>query len=221
MKHRWNQRILRVRGTNQSIWLFKNPSRWFCYIEQLEVDLGRMWQPLSQCQHFGRKPPPFFIVQGKKVMSDWFDPLPKESYGGHTLTEQDWFAAYGAVQISEKGSMTRAIIPSFVKHFDKYVRNFLPSSTSSPLTLDGHKSRMGVEWVDLCQQNNCEVVQSPANTSHFLQPRDEFVNKAFQGAEGTRGTPWAVALTNTKSVQFKQMCGMSGFHRIITQANKY
>ncbi len=67
-----------------------------------------------------------------------------------------------------KGSMTREIIPSFVKHLDKYVRNFLPSSTSYLLTLDGHKSRIGFECLELCQENNCEVVQAPANTSHFL-----------------------------------------------------
>ncbi len=127
----------------------------------------------------GRKPPPFFIVQGKKVMSAWFDPLPKESYGGHILTGQDWFPADGAVEMSEKWSMTREKIPSFVKHLDKYVRNILPSSTSYLLTLDGHKSRMGVEWLELCQQNNCEGVEPLAYTSHFLQPCDQFVNKAF------------------------------------------
>ncbi len=82
-------------------------------------------------------------------MSAWFDPLPKESYGGHILTEQDWFPAEGVVKMSQKGSMTREIITSFVKHLDKYVRNFFPSSTSYLLTLDGHKSRIGFEWLEL------------------------------------------------------------------------
>ncbi len=39
----------------------------------------------------GRKIPPFFIVQGKKVMTRWFDSLPAESYRAHVLTENNWF----------------------------------------------------------------------------------------------------------------------------------
>ncbi len=35
----------------------------------------------------GRKTPPFFIVQGKKVITRWFDPLPAKSCGGHVLAE--------------------------------------------------------------------------------------------------------------------------------------
>ncbi len=61
----------------------------------------------------GRKTSPFFIVQGKKVMARWFDPLPAESYGAHVLTENNWFPSNGAVKMSEKGSMTRDIIPYF------------------------------------------------------------------------------------------------------------
>ncbi len=51
----------------------------------------------------GRKTPP---VQGKKVMTRWFDLLPAESYDGHVLTENDWFPSNCVLKMSEKVSMT-------------------------------------------------------------------------------------------------------------------
>ncbi len=75
----------------------------------------------------GRKTPPFFIVQGTKVMIRWFDSLPAESYDGHVLTENNWLPSNGVVKMSEKVSMTSDIIPSFIRHLDVYVRQFLPA----------------------------------------------------------------------------------------------
>ncbi len=70
--------------------------------------------------------------------------------------------------------------------------------------------RIGFEWLDLCQKTNCEVVQAPANTSRFLQPCDQFVNKAFQGAASdVRDKVNSMAIVNTKSVQIKLMCESS------------
>ncbi len=151
-------------------------------------------------------------------MTRWFDPLPDESYGGHVLTENNWFPSNSAVKMSEKGSMTSDIIPSFIRHLYMYVRRFLPATTSYLLSLNGHKPRNGCEWLELCRQNNCEVVQAPANSPHFLQPCDQFVNKAFKGAvRDMRDEVASMAIANTKSVQFTLMCGVFGFHRISTQ----
>ncbi len=95
---------------------------------------------------------------------------------------------------------------------------FLPTITSHLLSLDGHKSTIGWEWLELCQQNNCEAVRAPANTSHFLQPRNQFVNKAFKGAvRGMRDEMTSMAIANAKSVQFKLISGVFVFHRISTQ----
>ncbi len=47
--------------------------------------------------------------------------------------------------------------PLFFRHLYKYVRNFLPSSTSNLLTLDGHKSRIGFEWFELCQNTTVKL----------------------------------------------------------------
>ncbi len=52
----------------------------------------------------------------------------------------------------------------------------------------------------------------------FLQPCDQFVNKAFKGAvRDTRDEVTSMAIANTKAVQFKLMCGVFGFHPICTQ----
>ncbi len=87
---------------------------------------------------------PFVIVQRKKVMTRWFDPLRAEPYGAHVLTENNWFLSNGVVKMSEKGSMTSEIIPSFSRHLDKYARQFLPATTSYLLRLDVHQDWMGV-----------------------------------------------------------------------------
>ncbi len=47
----------------------------------------------------GAKTPSFFTVQGKKVMTRWFDPLPGEYYGAHVLTENNWLPSYVAVKM--------------------------------------------------------------------------------------------------------------------------
>ncbi len=153
-------------------------------------------------------------------MTRWCDPLPAESYGGHVLTENNWFPSNGVVKMSGEGSMTSDIIPSFIRHLDMHARQFLSATTSDLLSLDGHKSEIGCEWLEICRQNNCEVVQTPANTSHFLQPCDQFVNKAFKEAvRDMRDEVSSMAIANTKSVQFNLMCGVFGFHRISTQDN--
>ncbi len=98
-------------------------------------------------------------------MTTRFDPLAAESYGGHVLTENSWFPSNGVVKMSEKGSMTSDIISSFIRHLDMYVRQFLPDTTSYLLSLDGHKSSIGCEWLELCRRNNCEVFQAPENSA--------------------------------------------------------
>ncbi len=95
---------------------------------------------------------------------------------------------------------------------------FLPSSASYLLTLDGHKSRIGFEWLELCHKTQFKVLQAPADTSHFPQPCDKFANKAFQGAvRDMMDKVTSIAILNTKSVLLKLLCGIFGFHRIRTQ----
>ncbi len=95
----------------------------------------------------GRKAPPF-LVAGKRVISAWFDPLSKEVFGNHKLTALNWFPEDGVVKVTENGSMTREILPAFMKHLHKFVTKLLPSGMSYLLCLDGHKSRLGYAWLE-------------------------------------------------------------------------
>lgn len=172
----------------------------------------------------GRVCPPFFIVEGKNVMSSWFEPLDATQYKGlpvevreHT-TRVGWFPKNGVVVCSENGSMDMNILPLFIQHINKFVRQFVPPETSYITTLDGHGSRKGIEWVELCTRNNCEVVLAPANTSHFMQPCDQDVNKTFATqVRSIRDELRKCAITDTKSIQVKLMCGSFAFKKVSVQ----
>lgn len=45
------------------------------------------------------------------------------------------------------------------------------------LCLNSHSSRQGKDWSEFCIDYKREVMQSPANTSDFLQPFDNEVTK--------------------------------------------
>ena len=85
-----------------------------------------------------------------------------------------------AVETSESGSMTLDLLPVFIENFHNNVRAYLPAEEHVVLTLDGHKSRMGLDCLNAFLKYKIEVVQALANTTHFLQPCDSFVNKAFK-----------------------------------------
>ena len=166
-----------------------------------------------------RKAPPFFIVAGKHVMSNWVDPLPtiyKNSRNACRKYEQEnWFPRDGVIKCTEKGSMEMSVMPAFVKHLNAFVRSFLPQNETYLLSLDGHGSRNGAEWLDICAANKFEVVVSPANTSHFLQPCDQFVNKKFKTKmRGIRDEFAKSAILDTRSVRFNLICGVHAYNSI-------
>ena len=73
-----------------------------------------------------------------------------------------------------------------------------------------------MEWLELCIEYKCEVIQSPANTSHFLQPCDNAVNKNIQRTvRTTRDELCAMAFIDTRSKQVTLMAGVTG-HESIT-----
>ena len=167
----------------------------------------------------GKKAPPFFIVSGKNVMSNWVEPLPSIYKNSGEICrkfeQENWFPKDGVIKCTEKGSMEMSIMPAFIKHLNAYVRSFLPNDVSYLLSLDGHGSRNGVEWLELCSENRCEVVVSPANTSHFLQPCDQFVNKTFKMEMRTIRDEFAKSgILDTRSVRFNLVCGVHAYNTI-------
>ena len=83
------------------------------------------------------------------------------------------------------------------------------------LTIDGHGSRNGLESLQECSSNGCEVVLSPANTSHFLQPCDQRVNKTFNTSiRDIRDAFNKSVVVQIRGVQFNLMCGVHAFEAV-------
>ena len=168
----------------------------------------------------GRIAPPFFIVAGKHVMSRWTDPFDEMLFRDpegipHRALYPNWFPGSGVVVCSEKGSMTKVILTIFMRHLARYARKFVTHDDPILLLLDGHKSRRGTEWLEVASQNNIEVVQMPANTSHFLQPCDQFVNKSFKSqVRKSRDYLTNLCAINAGDIQMKLILGIDGHHSI-------
>lgn len=169
----------------------------------------------------GRVCPPFFLVQGKQVISNWFQPLQAHMYSNANgalignLISEGWFPEGGVVLCTEKGSMDMTVLPFFIKHLNTFVRQFVAPEVHYLLTLDGHGSRKGMEWVEECVNNNCEVVVAPANASHFLQPCDQAINKTFnRHIRDVRDELMKQRVTDTTSIGVKLMCGVRAFQQI-------
>lgn len=111
--------------------------------------------------------------------------------------------------------MDMTVLPLFITHLNTFVRKYVAGDTHYLMTLDGHSSRKGFEWVELCMKNKLEAVVAPANTSHFLQPCDQDVNKTFQGrVRLVRDELTKYVITDTKSIGVKLMCGVCAFKEI-------
>lgn len=158
-----------------------------------------------------------FYSVWKVIMFRWFAALDKNLYkfnsgGLKRLSNQGWFPSNTAVEVSEYGSMDKGIISLFVQHLNCSIRRFVTSIEHYVLLLDGHSSRKGFNWLEVCGKIKCEVVQSPANTSHFLQPSHQFINKCFQETfRVMRDKSSAKVITNFKSFQMKLMLPVTGF----------
>lgn len=78
-------------------------------------------------------------------------------------------------------AMEMNIFQAFITHISKHFQRIV-TSQSVLLTFHGHESRNGTGWIEECRRNNIEAVIAPANTSHFLHPCDQAVNKRFNTA---------------------------------------
>jgi len=96
----------------------------------------------------GKKLPPFFIIAGNMFMSCWWDRLYRRANRGEPLPphlekyfKDHWMPNDVAFVMSENGSMTSDILPAYIKH--------VAPNPNIPLLLllDGHKSRIGIEWI--------------------------------------------------------------------------
>lgn len=138
----------------------------------------------------GRVCPPFFIVQGTSVRSGWFSTLCADAFPGASapfLTapkKQNRIGDGTTVVCMSRGSMDMEVLPRFIEHLNRFVRQFVDENDHFLLKLDNHGSRKRFEWIEQCVRVTFEAVLAPANTSHFLQPCDQQINKRFQNEIG-------------------------------------
>ena len=130
-------------------------------------------------------------------------------------TTNNWFPSDGVIAVSDKGSMTMELLPMFIRHFNRNARRYVNSGESIVITIDGHRSRNGVEWLQLCQQFSIEVVQAPANTTHFLQPCDSHILKSFKSSMRRLRDAFCTSnIMDTRAVNFKLAVGLAGYRGI-------
>ena len=118
-------------------------------------------------------------------MSGWLAPLNSveiihDSLETSRLCTEKWWEDGTVIMTSDKGSMEKRLISFLIQHVNRCVRKEVPPNLTYCMTLDGHSSREGYEWLQSCKKNHCEIVQSPSNTTHFLQPCDQDVNRSFE-----------------------------------------
>lgn len=138
----------------------------------------------------GEKLPPFFIIAGKMIMKRWWDPLRRRANRTGPINpdieqyfRENWMPEDAGIAVSENGSMTSELLPLYIKHLIRNARKYAPDENLPLLLLiDGHKSRKGIEWIQEAMRNSIELVQSPANTSHYLQSNDQKVNLCMNRA---------------------------------------
>ena len=132
----------------------------------------------------GRLAPPFFVVAGKNTLSFWTEPL---DIDGSSLNEsckvytrKNWFDPLSALYTTPNGSMECTLIHLVISHINIFFRKFVPPADPILVLLDGHSSRNGLYWLLKAVEYRIEIVKAPANTSHFLQPCDQSINKSFK-----------------------------------------
>ena len=164
---------------------------------------------------------PLFAGAGKRnVMQSWMAPLLKKEYTKdnvpHWLKDESWIPRDCVSRCTQKGSVEMDTIPHIIEHIDTVVRKAVPRERAYILFLDCHGSRKGIEGFEKARTHNIEVVVLPANTTHFLHPCDNQINKSFQKAvRDTRDDLLSLASTNVHAIGFKLKLAVSG-HTAVT-----
>ena len=121
----------------------------------------------------------------------------------------------GAIYTSEKGSMDSRCLLLFMEHLNVAVRKNAPPEKHFLLTLDNHGSRKGVEWVAKAEDINAEVVLLLANTTHFLQACDQYINKKFKcEMRNVRDALAKYGVIDHRQVSFRLACAVIAYNRV-------
>ena len=120
----------------------------------------------------GRKVLPFFIVEGKIIMSGWQAPLIPVEIMHHShetigvCTNQCWEDGT-VIMTSDKGSMEKRLIYFVIEHVDRDFRKEVPPDLPYCMTLDEHSSWESYEWLQLCKKKHAQLC-NPHRTRHIF-----------------------------------------------------
>ena len=111
--------------------------------------------------------------------------------------------------------MTMEILPVFIRQFNQNARKYVPHDEPVVLTVHGHRSCIGQEWLHLCQQFRIEVIPAPVYNAYFLQLCDSHTKKSFKrNMRRLKDFFCSVAIMNTRTVNFKIAAGVEGYRGI-------
>ena len=181
---------------------------------------GRHLTAVVMSNAAGQVIPAFFIFEGKDVMEAWFEPLDscvfKDKNGvPHFLCDKKWYPDDSFEIGTPSGSMDSSVISFAIHHLATHGRRLVGHNKRFVLLLDGHGSRKGVEWLDVSLENDISVVQSPANTSHFLQPCEQDINKMFQRAvRSTKDFLVGIETLNVAVMGLQLKLGIAGYKAV-------
>lgn len=106
-------------------------------------------------------------------------------------------------------------LPVFIKHINKFIRLHVDNSKPIILLLDNHSSRNSQAWLSECEQFSIIPIRLPANTTRFLQPCDQEINRRFtRTVRETRNELLKLAPIPTSNIVLKLKLAVAG-HRAI------
>lgn len=122
------------------------------------------------------------------------------------------------IVVSENGSMEGNILAAYMKHLDTFARRSVRAEDTILLCLDGKASRKDIQWIHECAERNIECVINAANTSHFLQPCDQHINKKFdESLREIRDEFCRQGHVDTARVNFNLACAVYAWKNIEVQ----
>jgi hypothetical protein len=108
----------------------------------------------------GWKMEPYFIAPGSVHLMRWYE--------GGTLSEETRIA------VSETGYSNDLLAIDWLKFFHHNTKDRLPKKKIQPrlLIMDGHRSHLTYEFLELCDFYNIIPYCCPPHTTHLIQPLD-------------------------------------------------
>ncbi|OQE21113.1 hypothetical protein PENSTE_c012G09731 [Penicillium steckii] len=103
---------------------------------------------------------PYFVAPGSVHMVRW--------YNSGNLSEETRIA------VSEPGYSNDQLAIDWLEFFHQNTKNRLPNKRKQPrlLIMDGHRSHLTLEFLELCDFYNIIPYVCPAHTTHLVQPLD-------------------------------------------------